>query len=102
MSRPFADILRELSGGETYDELTTRLGELVTTVTETGRRGSLTLSLSVKPNGDLGVIVTPDIKTKLPQRQPGDTFFFVTSGGSLIRNDPRQEQLPLRRITETA
>lgn len=101
MSRPFADVLRELSGGETYDELTTRLGGLVTAVMETRRRGTLSINLTVKPNGDAGVIVTDEIKSKLPEKNCGETVFFVT-GGSLIRNDPRQQDLPLRRVGETA
>jgi len=74
MARQFAEVLRELGGGGTYDELTAKL----------------------KPNGDAGVIVTDEIKTKVLEAARGDTVFFVTAGGSLVRQDPRQQDLPLR------
>jgi ribosomal protein S28E/S33 len=99
--RQFADVLRELCAGSTYDELTARLGEVVEAVTDTGKVGEISIKLKIKPNGDAGVIVTDEIKTKVPERARGDTVFFVTSGGSLVRQDPRQQDLPLRSVPGT-
>jgi len=98
MARQFGDVLRDLGGGATYDELTAKLAELVEAVTETGKVGALSVSLKVKPNGANGVIVQTDIKSKIPEPARGDTVFFVTSGGSLVRQDPRQQDLPLRTV----
>lgn len=95
--RPFADVLRELSGGDTYDILTTKLGELVEAVAQHHKPGELTLTLKVTPNGD-AVVVTETVKSKVPEAGRRSTMFFVTSGGALVRQDPRQQDLPLRTV----
>ena len=100
MARQFADVLRDLGGGATYDELTARLAEVVEAVTTTRKIGEISIKLKVKPNGDSGVIVADEIKSKVPEPARGDTVFFVTAGGSLVRQDPRQQDLPLRRVGE--
>jgi hypothetical protein len=100
MSRPFADVIRELSGGQIYEDLTTKLGEIVTGVLETRKQGEISLKLTVKPNGDGSVRVISDVKQKVPEPPRGDTLFFATSSGSLIRNDPRQSELALREVKD--
>lgn len=100
MSRPFADVLRELSGGQTIVECGDRLAELVEAVAETGKAGSLTLKINVKPNGKDGnaVEVSDSVTLKKPEPERGKSFFFTDAGGSLVRNDPRQDDLPLREV----
>lgn len=98
MSRAFADVIRELAGGKVYEDLTTQLGEVVTAVLETGKVGDLSLKLSIKPNGEGSVRVLADVKHKVPTPAIGETLFFATTTGSLIRNDPRQSELPLRDV----
>lgn len=97
MSRPFADVLRELSGGELYDTLTDRLAEVVEAVSTHRKPGELALVLKITPNGD-AVIVTETLKAKVPEAGRRSTMFFVTSGGALVRQDPRQQDLPLREV----
>lgn len=101
MARPFADILRELGGGGVYDDLTAGLAEIVAAVQETRKVGELSIKLKIKPNGENSVMVSEEIKTKVPQATRGDTLFFTTSSGSLVRQDPRQQDLPLRRVEGT-
>lgn len=98
MARQFADVLRELGGGNTYDDLTARLAEVVEAVNTTRMTGEISIKLKIKPNGDSGVIITDEIRSKVPEPPRGDSVFFVTSGGSLVRQDPRQQDLPLRRV----
>lgn len=100
MSRAFADVLRDLAGGTTYEELGTRLTEVVQAVMETRKTGSLTIALKVKPNGESSVIITDEIKSKIPEGTRGETLFFATSAGTLVRDDPRQEKLPLRSVPD--
>lgn len=102
MARPFADVLRDLSAGKTYDDLTAGLAELVDAVMTTRKAGELSLKLSVRPNGENSVRVCDDIKVKVPQPARGETLFFTTSSGSLLRNDPRQPDLPLRDVSAPA
>lgn len=101
MGRPFADVLRDLAGGKTYEEAGSELANVVQAVMETGKVGSLTLTLKIKPNGEHSVIMTDSITARVPQGNRGETLFYATSGGSLVREDPRQEKLPLRQVEGT-
>jgi hypothetical protein len=90
--RPFADFLREQSKGKTHDEMSVALRDLVQRVADTGRPGSLVLTLSVKPlkgadNGSL--LVSDAIKLKLPEHDRKASIFF-SNEGNLQRTDPNQ------------
>lgn len=98
MARQFGDVLRELAGGSTFEQLTTELTEVVVAVKETGSAGKLTLTLDIKPNGAHGVEVSDKITTKIPKEDRGSTLFFTDAEGSLHRRDPRQQKLPLRQV----
>lgn len=101
MSRPFADVLRELNG-ETYDDLTLQLGEVVKAVIETGKSGSITLTLKIAANGKGAVTINDDVKIKIPEPPRAQTMFFATTSGSLLRTDPRQHEMPLREVSDKA
>ena len=100
MSRPFMDFLREHRSGSTHDELSDALQELVAAVTQEGKAGKLTLSISIKPAGrDSGALeVAAEIKSAPPKQQPGVAIFFATPENNLIRQDPRQASMELREI----
>jgi hypothetical protein len=49
MVRPFADVLSEVNKGVVADEAATRLAELVASVRETGKGGSVTVTVKVDP-----------------------------------------------------
>lgn len=91
-------MLQQLNSGQVYQDLGDKLTELVLAVQETRKVGELNLQLKIKPNGEYGVMIADTVKYKVPERPRGETLFFVNSAGNLMRNDPRQEQLPLRRI----
>ncbi len=97
----FAEVLQQLAGGQTYQELGDRLTEIVLAVQETRKQGELTIRLKVKPNGEHGVIIAEEVKSKAPEAPRAETLFYVTAAGHLKRDDPRQEKLPLRQITAT-
>jgi len=91
--RPFADVLRELSGGQAHHDLSRRLHELTDAVRSTGRPGKLSLVIEVKPiSGTDGknVTVTDQVTAKIPQAERPKTIFFVTQDGQLSRQDPGQ------------
>ena len=98
MARQFADVLRDMSAGKTYDDLTAALAEVVEAVITTRKNGELVLKIGIKPNGENSVRVVDEIKVKVPQPARGETLFFTTASGSLLRNDPRQSELPLREV----
>lgn len=94
MTRPFTDILGELSAGETVDTLTKDLAEVVNAVRLTGKTGKVTLELTVKQNGARGVSIADKITTKTPRDDRGESLFFADADGGLHRRDPRQQDLP--------
>lgn len=104
-ARSFIDTLTKLRYGQCVDDLTTELHQLLCAVNRTGRGGSLTLTIKVKPV-DKGVSVekvqiSDDINVKTPKPERGSTFMFLDAQNNPTPNDPRQPQLPLRAVADT-
>lgn len=95
--RPFADVVRELAAGQTYNELTDVLGQIVAGVIKQRRPGSLTLKLKIMPNGENSVRITDAVDAKIPASPRSDTVFFAEAG-ALVREDPRQAKMELRSV----
>lgn len=91
--RLFSDVLNQLRFGTLSDELTTKLNELTNKCSDTGRAGSITLTLALKPGKGGQIEVFDDIKVKLPKEERGSSLMFATPEGNLQREDPRQMQL---------
>ena len=98
--RPFADVLRDLARGRVHDELSDALWAVIGGVRETGKPGSITLKVSVKPmpKAEGMVIVADSVTVKVPEGDRTESIFFVTRDGNLTREDPAQMQLPLREV----
>lgn len=92
--RPFTDVLRDMRFGETLDELSEEFNKLVQAVENTGRGGQLTLQIKLKPSAAGAVELTDLVKVSLPPPQKGTSLFFATPEGNLVRNDPRQTEIP--------
>ena len=90
MVRPFADVLSEVNKGVVADEAATKLAELVASVRETGKGGSITVTVKVDPfkgNEDI-VKVSGRVALKAPQAEPPASIFYPDETGNLSRNDP--------------
>lgn len=92
--RLFSDVLRDMRFGETLDEISTEFNKLVTAVESTGKAGELTFKVKLKPSSSGAIEVIDDIKSKIPQLAKGTSLFFATPEGNLVRNNPRQDDLP--------
>ncbi|MER7070951.1 hypothetical protein [Terrabacter sp. NPDC000476] len=91
--RPFADFLREHGRGRTHDELGEALHTLIARVKDTGKKGSLSLTISVEPmkKADERMVVVGDkIAIKLPEHDRPSAVWFVGKDGNLQRDDPDQ------------
>jgi hypothetical protein len=100
-ARPFAEFLREQRSGTTHDELSQGLNALLESVSDTGKGGSLTLTIKVKPagKGDHHMVVVSDtVAIKMPEGERGEAIFFVDDDFNLTRDNPRQPSLPLREV----
>lgn len=91
-TRPFADFLRETNRGTTHDELSEYLQQLTAAVSDTGKKGSLSLRIDVEPiKGDNAAFSISDkITLKLPEHDRGSSMFFRDADNNLTRRDPRQ------------
>ena len=103
VQKAFAVFLQDLRDGRAHAELSGLLAELLSKVRETGKGGTLTLKLKIKPAGrgaDVDKVMISDaITLDLPKTERGDDFFWVTEDNDLTRNHPRQGNLELRDAT---
>lgn len=97
----FLALMQGKTDGVTLPELDAELAKLVTAVQETGRKGTLTYKLTVLPNAKVGVRIEDAVDVKEPKAVKGVSFFWVGAGGALLRNDPRQTELPLRVVADS-
>lgn len=90
----FPDVLKHQRRGKLVADLDREMRELIKSVAQTGKKGTITLTLDIKARGDGQVEVADKVAIKKPvgDRAPG--IFFVTEDGGLSRSDPRQEELP--------
>lgn len=98
--RTSTDQLRDIRAGLMVEELTEKMAEVVNAVLATGKKGSVTLKLSIDPasKGDAVITVTDEIKATIPQEKKMGTLMFALPSGTLQRQDPRQTELNLTAV----
>lgn len=77
---------------ETADE---QLRNVIAAVQRTGKKGSVTVTLEVSPNGEMGFAASAKVRAKAPQVNFGQSFFFMGRDGDLTREAPSMQQLGL-------
>lgn len=87
---PFVEWLAQYKKGEADGELTHELRTLIEAVQDTGKPGTLTLTLKVSRKGDRQVNVIEDVKVKTPAHSRSEAIYFVDAHLNLQRNDPNQ------------
>jgi hypothetical protein len=102
--RDFAAVVMDIGGGRLHARLSDQLAAVTAAVKETGKKGTLTIKIEVKPlpkanNGTL--IVTGSSAAKAPESDEDSptSVFFADDGGNLSRDDPKQPTLPFREAT---
>ncbi len=95
--RLFTDVLREIRKGRPVEEATMALADVVKAVDETGKEGSVSITLKIKPSKHGGPEKTllAEVKAKKPIAEIPPAVFFSDDDGDLHRVDPRQEEMPL-------
>lgn len=91
-TRPFDEFFREHRRGQSMHEAGEVLQELVAAVEATGKAGSMTIKLSIKPDAKYGtaVEVRDEITAKLPSPEKGSSLFYMDGSHNLVRTDPNQ------------
>lgn len=92
--------IARLANGHLLDDLADALERVAAEVAETGKPGSVSLKLAVKPLGEPGnpmIAVEEEIGRTPPKRPTRGAIFYAVDGG-LHRDDPRQTRLPFRAV----
>lgn len=104
--RPFADVLRDIQGGEVADETAVLMQQLVAAVGSHGKKGSLTLVIEVQPmkGNAAALMVSAQASIKPPKGEPQAAVFFWDGDNNLVRENPKQAAIPgvLREIKQAA
>lgn len=93
--RLITDVLRDIRKGRPVEEATMALADVVRAVDETGKEGSVTIVLKVKPakHGGPEKTLVAEVKAKKPIAEIAPAVFFSDSDGDLHRVDPAQETM---------
>lgn len=93
-TRPFADFLADHNRGAGHREAGELLQELVGAVLDTGKKGSVTLTVSVEPMKGTAdtLLTTVKVTSKIPQEPEKAAVFYADDERNLVRNDPNQLQ----------
>lgn len=90
MNRSFMATVADLRSGRTQDDLTEQLSALVKAVEETGKKGTLTLTISVAPAAKNSTLLKIDdvVTAKIPAADRAPTLMFVDGEHNLSLSDP--------------
>lgn len=89
----FSTWLAQHKKGELDAEIAVVLSDLACAVQKLGKAGSVTITLSIKPNPmSDSVIVVDDVKVKRPEPSRGAAFYYISDDGHLQRDDPAQNR----------
>lgn len=75
------------------EQLQSEIRDVTAAVRDAGGTGTVTLKLSIKKNGDIGVLVSDSITSTKPKVKSADSMFFVTDDNNLTRKNPDQFNL---------
>ena len=96
-TKPFAAWLQDHRNGRVHAELTSGLMALTEQVKATGKAGSISLTINLRPEGRM-VIATDRVTLKLPEDAREPAMYFADGSYNLVREDPEQQRLPLREV----
>lgn len=84
------EALTQIRKGKLLLEAQQKLQDVVKTCRATGKKGELTIKLSIKPsaNGEMHVTGTADAKA--PKPEVTASLFYDSEDGALLREDPKQ------------
>jgi hypothetical protein len=100
--RPFAELLTILDRGEAHAEASRGLNDLVAAVNDTGKSGSLTITIKIAPlkGSSHQLLVAASVSVKPPRSEPGAGVFYIDDSNNLTRTDPNQPEIEGLRIIE--
>lgn len=96
----FTRLLCEFREGASQSELSKALETLVGAVRETGRKGKLRYTLTIKPaaHGNEALAIADNIELDAPRQERDQSIFYATTENRLQRDNPKQMRLELREV----
>ncbi|SDY00428.1 hypothetical protein SAMN04488238_1752 [Roseicitreum antarcticum] len=91
----FLMAIGRIDGGLAIETADQALKDVIAAVQRSGKKGSVTVSLDVSPNGEMGFAASAKVTAKAPQVNFGQSFFFMGRDGALTREAPSMQQLGL-------
>lgn len=99
--RLFTDILGMIRNGRANDKATRDINDVIRAVIATGKVGTLTVEVKIKPGKEEGeVSLIAKVTAKRPEADIPEATFFINAEGDLQRDDPRQKSMPFLRDTD--
>lgn len=89
--------LTEQRKGKLALEASEALARVVKACRDTGKKGSLTITLKIRPTAT-EMMLSDDITEKIPKPDAAASVFYDDDEGNLSRTDPDQEELPLNTV----
>ena len=90
----FAAFLVQHLAGRAHEEVSAEFHQLLAAVNEHGKKGSLTVKVTVEPpKGHIDgapVVISIDSDLRAPKASAPPSLYFVDDDGNATRNDPRQ------------
>lgn len=89
------EIVRQMDQGAVAFGFAQRMAEVVKAVRETGKKGKITLELSIEPLPKFGESATslkPQIKASVPYPDYKQAIKFAAQDGTLSGDDPKQRK----------
>jgi hypothetical protein len=93
--KPITDIMREVRRGRGVELASDMLAEVVRAVGESGKKGSVTIKLTVSPEDGGGSQrnISMSVTSSVPRVSIPDAVFFADEEGDLHRSDPDQGEM---------
>lgn len=91
-SNVFLTTLQKHRSGGLLAEASAKLAELTAAVHATGKRGRMTIEISVVPAsaGDQCITLHDNVTTRLPKKPAPASLWFTTPEGELLKENPNQ------------
>lgn len=98
MQNTLIETVQRLHAGLLAEDANDKLQELVKAVDQTGKSGTLTITLSVRKATAGALAVKGKVTAKVPAEPEMEALLFPTPDGNLLTEDPRQQKLDIRPI----
>lgn len=102
MNSQFLMAIGRHDGGSVVETIDDRLPEIIAAVRQTGKKGSVSVTMNISPNGENGLTVEFAVAAKAPNVQFGQSFYYTDQNGALTRTAPAAEGSRLLDIGERA